>query len=95
MTILAYAGPAGILGWVPGYAEIIVVALLVLLLFGGKKLPELARGLGKGLRSFKEELKGVKSDIDDIGDDVKTLSDDASKDVKETEKNQASDDEKS
>ena len=37
----------------PGGAEWIVIALVVLLLFGGKKIPELMRGLGKGVRSFK------------------------------------------
>ncbi len=47
---------------VPGFV-IIVIALL--LLFGGKKLPELARGLGKGLRGFKEELDGKSERKDD------------------------------
>lgn len=37
-----------------GAGEIIVIALVVLLLFGGKKIPELMKGLGKGVRSFKE-----------------------------------------
>lgn len=39
-----------------GTGEIIVIAVVVLLLFGGKKIPELMRGLGKGVRSFKEGL---------------------------------------
>ncbi len=43
----------------------ILLALLVLLLFGGKKLPELARGLGRGMRIFKDELHGVQKDIDE------------------------------
>lgn len=40
-----------------GWPEIIVLALVVLLLFGGKKIPELMKGLGKGVRSFKEGMK--------------------------------------
>ena len=39
-----------------GAGEIIVIALIVLLLFGGKKIPELMKGLGKGVRSFKEGM---------------------------------------
>jgi len=45
-------------GW-----EIMVLALLVLLLFGGKKIPELMKGIGKGIRNFKEGVKGVEDDI--------------------------------
>jgi sec-independent protein translocase protein TatA len=47
-----------------GWQEILVVLLLVLLLFGGKKLPELARGLGKGMREFKRELGGIKDELE-------------------------------
>ncbi len=39
--------------------EIIVIALIVLLLFGGKKIPELMRGLGKGVKSFKDGMKEI------------------------------------
>ena len=42
-----------------GTMEIIVIVLVVLLLFGGKKIPELMRGIGKGMRSFKEGMNGV------------------------------------
>ena len=41
-----------------GWTEIIVIALIVLLLFGGKKIPELMKGLGKGVRSFKDGMEG-------------------------------------
>lgn len=58
----------GYLAWTPGPTEIIIVLLLVLLLFGGKKLPELARGLGKGLRSFKKELQGLGDDDEEPAD---------------------------
>lgn len=51
-----------------GTAEIIIIAVLVLLLFGGKKIPELMRGLGKGVKSFKEGVKDVEKDLDDKGD---------------------------
>ncbi len=46
-----------------GTQEIIFIALILLLFFGGKKIPELMGGLGKGLRSFKENIKEVKNDI--------------------------------
>ena len=47
-----------------GAGEIIIVALVVLLLFGGKKIPELMKGIGKGVKSFKDGLKDVEKDID-------------------------------
>lgn len=46
-----------------GLQEIIIIALIVLLLFGGKKIPELMKGLGKGVRSFKDGVNG-KDDVD-------------------------------
>ena len=46
-----------------GTPEILVIMFVVLLLFGGKKLPELARGLGKGIREFKDASDGVKREI--------------------------------
>jgi len=45
--------------FIVGWPEILVVVLLVLLLFGGKKIPELMRGMGKGVKSFKDGLNGV------------------------------------
>lgn len=47
-----------------GMSEVIIIALVVLLLFGGKKIPELMRGLGKGVRSFKEGVNDVKNELD-------------------------------
>lgn len=44
-----------------GGTEIIFIIVLVLLLFGGKKIPELMRGLGQGVKSFKEGMKGMSS----------------------------------
>ena len=49
-----------------GMQEVIVIALIVLLLFGGKKIPELMKGLGKGVKSFKDGMKDID---DDKGDD--------------------------
>jgi sec-independent protein translocase protein TatA len=46
-----------------GTTEIILIALVVLLLFGGKKIPELMKGLGKGVKSFKDGVKGVEEDL--------------------------------
>ncbi len=46
-----------------GGGEIMLIMIAVLLLFGGKKLPELARGLGKGIREFKDASEGVKREI--------------------------------
>ena len=47
-----------------GAGEIAIVALVVLLLFGGKKIPELMKGLGKGVKSFKDGMKEVEKDLD-------------------------------
>ena len=46
-----------------GWAEILLIALIVLLLFGAKKIPELMKGLGKGVKSFKDGMNG-KEDAD-------------------------------
>jgi sec-independent protein translocase protein TatA len=46
-----------------GTGEIIIIALAILLLFGGKKIPELMRGIGKGVRNFKDGVKGVEDDL--------------------------------
>ena len=46
-----------------GAGEIVIVALVVLLLFGGKKIPELMKGLGKGVKSFKDGLHDIEKDI--------------------------------
>ncbi len=46
-----------------GAGEVIIVALVVLLLFGGKKIPELMKGLGKGVKSFKDGMNEIEKDI--------------------------------
>lgn len=57
---LQHLGFLGPIGW----KEIVVVLLLVLLLFGGKKLPELARSLAQALRTFGREFKGIQDDLE-------------------------------
>ncbi len=47
-----------------GMQEILLIALIVLLLFGGKKIPELMKGLGKGVKSFKDGMKEIDEDDD-------------------------------
>ena len=48
-----------------GAQELILIALVLLLLFGGKKLPELMRGAGRGIREFKDAVNTASKDIDD------------------------------
>ena len=50
--------------------ELIVFALIFLLLFGGKKIPEMMKGLGKGVKSFKEGLNEVENDLKDVTKDI-------------------------
>ncbi len=45
-----------------GFQEVLVLALIILLLFGGKKIPELMKGLGKGVKSFKDGMNGKLDD---------------------------------
>lgn len=54
--------PLGVFGpW-----EIVIIAFVILLLFGGRKIPELMKGLGKGVRSFKEGINDVEKEIKDV-----------------------------
>lgn len=54
-----------------GAPELLVIAFIVLLLFGGRKIPELMRGLGKGVRNFKEGMNDVTDEIKKIDEDIK------------------------
>ena len=60
-----------------GTWEIVAIVLVILLLFGGKKIPELMRGLGKGVKEFKGGMKEAEKEFDDIKKDV--MSEDAKK----------------
>lgn len=57
-----------------GAPEIIFIAVIVLLLFGGKKIPELMKGIGKGVRSFKEGMNNVEEEIKKPLEDQQTTS---------------------
>lgn len=46
-----------------GLPEVLIIAFLILLLFGGKKIPELMKGLGKGVKSFKDGMKGIEDEL--------------------------------
>ncbi|PXV59393.1 sec-independent protein translocase protein TatA [Dysgonomonas alginatilytica] len=56
MTKLLFIGGVGM-------PEILFIALIVLLLFGGKKIPELMKGIGKGIRGFKDGINGIETGI--------------------------------
>jgi len=49
--------------WTLGTGEIIAIVVIILLLFGGKKIPELMRGLGKGVKSFKQGMNEIEEEI--------------------------------
>jgi len=53
-----------------GTGEILIIALIFLLLFGGKKIPELMRGLGKGVKSFKDGMSDVEKEVKDIDNQI-------------------------
>jgi len=63
-----------------GTGEILLIALVVLLLFGGKKIPELMRGLGKGIKSFKDGMNGLDSEDKHPTSDKKEHTDTAGND---------------
>ena len=78
-------------GW-----EILVVMVIVLMLFGAKKIPEIARGLGKGIREFKKITSEIKTEFEketEVLDDLKNIKDDITtnsdiaKDIKDIKKN--------
>ena len=55
-----------------GATEIILIIVAIVLLFGAKKIPELAQGIGKGMKEFKKAVKEVEEDITEIKDEVKS-----------------------
>ena len=71
-----------------GTWEIILIVLVILLIFGGKKIPELMRGLGKGVKSFKDGVNG-KEDEAVADEKAKTPSETVKEEVKEEKSNEA------
>ena len=65
-----------------GMPELIIILLIVLLLFGAKKIPELMSGLGKGVKSFKKGMKEVEDEIEKIDTDVSSDSEKYNKNEK-------------
>ncbi|MDP6339201.1 MAG: twin-arginine translocase TatA/TatE family subunit [Candidatus Marinimicrobia bacterium] len=65
----------------PGGWEMVVIALVILLLFGAKKLPELAKGLGQGIREFKGAVNGVKDELKDAQDSIESDNDESEKEA--------------
>lgn len=57
--------PYSLLLFLPRGSEWIIIALVILLLFGGRKIPELMRGLGRGIRSFRDGMNEVKNDLNE------------------------------
>lgn len=71
-----------------GMQEILIIALVILLFFGGRKIPELMKGIGKGVKSFKDGVKGVEDDLD-LDNEVKEINESLNSDspkVKEKKK---------
>ena len=68
-TNITYAGMPG--GW-----EIALIALVILLIFGAKRLPGLARGLGQGIREFKGAVDGVKEELNDVQESIENPEED-------------------
>jgi sec-independent protein translocase protein TatA len=66
-AILLFGMPSGM--------EWFIIGLFVLVFFGAKKIPEFAKGLGKGIREFKDAVKDVKKEVDDAGKEVPRIDD--------------------
>ena len=64
--------------------EIVILALAVLILFGSKKIPEMARGLGKGMREFRKAADDIKRELNQSAPDIKSGLDDIGKNIKES-----------
>ncbi|HEX5170376.1 MAG TPA: twin-arginine translocase TatA/TatE family subunit [Cyclobacteriaceae bacterium] len=57
----------------PGMGEWVLIGLVVLIFFGAKKIPEFAKGLGKGIREFKDAVSDVKKEVDEAGKEVNKI----------------------
>ncbi len=54
-----------------GFQEILLIGIFVLVFFGAKKIPEFMKGLGKGVREFKDSVKDVKKEVEEAGNSAK------------------------
>ena len=64
--------------------EIVILALAVLILFGSKRIPEMARGLGKGMREFRKAADDIKRELNQSAPDIKSGLEDIGKDIKDS-----------
>ena len=64
--------------------EIVILALAVLILFGSKKIPEMARGIGKGMREFRKAADDIKRELNQSVPDIKSGLDDIGENIKES-----------
>lgn len=64
--------------------EIVILALAVLILFGSKKIPEMARGLGKGMREFRKAADDIKRELNQSAPDIKSGLEDIGRDIKDS-----------
>lgn len=69
-SMLASIFILGFLGGV-GFQEMLLIGLVILVLFGAKKIPEFMKGLGKGVKEFKEGINDIKTDVEKDLDDKK------------------------
>ncbi|MFC1780969.1 twin-arginine translocase TatA/TatE family subunit [Planctomycetota bacterium] len=68
--------------WTPGPMELFIILIIAVLLFG-RRLPEIARGLGKSMTEFKKGIREAEETKDELVDDVKKVGDDIAKETKE------------
>ena len=81
-SLFAVMLPMGVIGpW-----QWVIIALVIVLLFGGKKIPELMHGLGKGVKSFKAGMKDAEKDIQEIKAEIVKEEDEKKPEVKKEEK---------
>ncbi|REL24300.1 twin-arginine translocase TatA/TatE family subunit [Rhodohalobacter sp. SW132] len=73
----------------PGGFEIVIIVMIILLLFGAKRIPELARGIGQGIQEFRKASDDIKKEIDKGADDIKNSA--SARPSKETESESNSD----
>ena len=84
-SLFAVILPLGVIGpW-----QWVIIALVIVLLFGGKKIPELMHGLGKGVKSFKAGMKDAEKDIQEIKAEIVKDDDEKKPEKKEEEKKEA------